>query len=49
MLYAEVLTPGYLILLHVDGQEYEYHSGRNSDAFLCENPVSPAPVTPDDM
>jgi hypothetical protein len=43
MLYAEVLTPGYLILLNVDGQDYEYHAGRNSDNFLCEKPIPPVP------
>ena len=43
MLYAEVLTPGYLILLNVNGQEYEYHAGKNSDAFYCKNPTPPVP------
>ena len=48
MLYAEVLTPGYLILLNVDGQDYEYHAGRNSGVFLCENPIPPVPGMPGD-
>jgi hypothetical protein len=43
MMYAEVLTPGYLILLHAEGQDYEYHAGKNSDPFLCENPTPPVP------
>jgi hypothetical protein len=41
MLYAEVLTPGYLILLNANGQDYEYHAGKGSDIFLCENPLPP--------
>ena len=45
MLYTEMLTPGYLILLNVHGLEYEYHAGKNSDAFLCENPLPPVPGT----
>jgi hypothetical protein len=35
MMYAEVLTPGYLILLNANGQEYEYHAGKGSDIFFC--------------
>ena len=48
ILYAEVLTSGYLILLNVNGQDYEYHAGKNSDAFLCENPLPPVPGAPGD-
>ena len=47
MLYAEVLTPGFLILLNVNGQDYEYHAGKNSDAFYCENPSPPVEGMPD--
>ena len=47
MMYAEVLTPGYLILLNVDGQGYEYHAGKNSDAFYCANPSPPVEGMPD--
>ena len=43
MMYAEVLTPGYLILLNTNGVSYEFHAGRNSDIFLCENPAPPVP------
>lgn len=38
MMYAQVIVPGMRIVLAVDGQEYEYHSGRNRDPFLCEEP-----------
>jgi len=43
MLYAEGLTPGYLVLLNTNNKDYEYHTGKNSDPFLCENPTSPVP------
>jgi hypothetical protein len=46
MLYAEVLTPGYLILLNANGQDYEYHAGKGSDIFLCENPLPPVEGIP---
>jgi hypothetical protein len=32
--YAQVITPGYLILLEVAGQTLEYHADRNR-AELC--------------
>jgi len=43
MVYADILTPGYLILLSVNNKEYEYHAGKSSDVFLCENPTPPVP------
>ncbi len=47
MLYAEVLTPGFLILLSANGQDYEYHAGKGSDVFYCENPLPPVEGMPD--
>ena len=47
MLYAEVLTPGYLILLNANRQDYEYHAGKSSDAFYCERPDPPVEGMPD--
>ena len=41
MEYLQVLTPGYRILLDVNGQMYEYHSNRDSYFVYCENPDSP--------
>jgi hypothetical protein len=46
MLYADVLTPGFLILLSADNQEYEYHAGKGSDVFYCENPLPPVEGLP---
>ncbi len=37
MMYAQVITPGYLIVLQVEEQQYEYHAGRDSDtAIFCD-------------
>lgn len=43
MMYAQVLTPGYLIVLEYSGSLYEYHAGRGPDIFHCENPIPPVP------
>ncbi|MBT8208368.1 MAG: hypothetical protein KJO18_08855 [Acidimicrobiia bacterium] len=39
--YLQVLTEGGLVVLEVDGTEYEYHSGRENIPFLCEDPQPP--------
>ena len=33
--YAQVVTPGYEILLRADGKEYEYHSNLTSNVVVC--------------
>ena len=38
--YAQVVTPGYRILLLAQGQTYEYHTDRTSRAVYCP----PAPT-----
>jgi hypothetical protein len=35
MMYAQVITPGFLIQLTADGKDYTYHASLNS-AVLCE-------------
>ncbi len=35
LMYAQVITPGYLIVLEANGKEYEYHADRRR-ASLCE-------------
>jgi len=49
MVYADVLTPGYVILLTANNQEYEYHASRGTEIVYCENPNPPIPGTPDDI
>ena len=41
MSYLQVITPGYLILLEVNGTQYEYHS--NGDAYFvyCDSAIPP--------
>lgn len=48
MLYAQVLTPGYLIRLQWGEQEFEYHASRGTTVIFCENPNLPVPGTPAD-
>ena len=49
MAYADVLTPGYLIILNTTGQDYDYHAGKNSEIFYCKNPSPPVPGMPGDV
>ena len=48
MMYSQVLTPGYLILLGANNKDYEYHAGKGSDVIYCENPSPPVPDMPGD-
>ena len=36
MMYAEVITPGFRILLETAGKTYEYHTNRKTKVVLCE-------------
>ena len=49
MLYTDVLTPGYLILLSANGRDYEFHAGKGPQVIYCENPTPPVPGSPDDI
>jgi len=42
MMYTQALVEGSLIVLRVDGKNYQYHSGKGRAPFLCENPEKPA-------
>jgi len=48
MMYAQVITPGYRIILEAGGKRYEYHSDRGKRAILCAEEGKPAPpaITP---
>lgn len=43
MQYAQVLTPGFRIVLEFEGATYAYHSGAGQDPFYCARPETPAP------
>jgi hypothetical protein len=36
MMYAQVITPGFRIVLEAQGQQYEYHTDQNGNVVLCE-------------
>ncbi|HET9909786.1 MAG TPA: hypothetical protein VFQ23_24270 [Anaerolineales bacterium] len=46
MVYAQVLTAGYLILLEQGGTTYEYHASGGDTIVTCDNPSSPVPGSP---
>jgi hypothetical protein len=35
-MYAQVITPGFKIILEAQGQQYEYHTDRKSNVVLCQ-------------
>jgi hypothetical protein len=35
-MYAQVITPGYLIVLEAQGQQYEYHTDQGTNVILCQ-------------
>ena len=46
MVYTQVLTPGYLILLEHGGNTYEYHASSRDYVTTCANPSPPVPGNP---
>jgi len=34
-MYAQVITPGYLMVLEAQGQTYEYHTDKQANVVLC--------------
>jgi hypothetical protein len=44
--YAQVLTPGYLIVLEHASNQYEYHAGKGTELVHCTNPLPPVPGDP---
>lgn len=53
MVYAQVLTPGFQILLSYQGVETEYHSDDNDTVVKCDGdflkPLPPIPVDPGEI
>ena len=37
MMYAQVITPGYRVVLEAGGETYEYHTDTGDHVVLCEN------------
>lgn len=46
MTYAQFITPGYRVLLEVDGQAYEMHTDGRQTVVLCEEEGSTVVVPP---
>ena len=46
LVYAQVITPGFLIILSSGQKEYEYHAGQDQHAFFCKNPEKPSLYDP---
>jgi hypothetical protein len=46
MVYADVLTPGYLLILGYNGNTFEYHTGRDSAISTCKDPSPPVQGVP---
>ena len=44
--YADVLIPGYLILLNNNNQDYEYHASKSLEVNYCKIPTPPVPGIP---
>ncbi len=41
MMYTQALENGSMIVVEVDGTEYQYHSGAGRDPFYCATPIAP--------
>lgn len=37
MMYAQVITPGFLMILSAQGQPYEYHTDQKTSVVWCKN------------
>ncbi len=40
--YTQAITPGYLIVLTVNGRDYEYHGRPGGSPIYCADPRPPA-------
>ena len=44
MMYAQVITPGFRIVLTVEGQTYEYHTDQSHILILCDKEIGLTPI-----
>ncbi len=49
MAYAQMLTPGFLVVLSHAGTQVEYHAGRSQALVFCKNPQKPSSFSPGDI
>jgi hypothetical protein len=43
MNFAQIITPGFTILLEVNGQTYEYHTDKEQRVVLCTDIIKATP------
>jgi len=41
MMYLQVITPGFRVILQAQGQAYEYHTDQGRNAVLCDGKSAP--------
>jgi hypothetical protein len=49
MMYAQVITPGFRVVLEAKGQKYQYHTDAGRFVVLCRGeglPIEPVPLMP---
>jgi hypothetical protein len=49
MMYAQVITPGYRVVLEAGGKQYDYHTDEGRFVVLCEgneSSIDPKPLMP---
>jgi hypothetical protein len=44
MMYAQVLMPGYRVILRVGDQQFDYHAGKSGKPALCPSDRAIAPT-----
>lgn len=49
IVYAQIPTPGYIVMLENAGDNFEYHASIRGDTLYCENPTPPISGTPADI
>lgn len=49
MVYSDVLTPGFLVILRSGNSQYEYHAGSDQVPSFCENPQAPSMYDPNSI
>lgn len=46
IVYAQVITPGFLVVLEAKGETHEYHADRDSQVVLCPPDADNQPSSP---
>ena len=49
MMYGQMVTPGYIVILQAGTTQYDYHAGPDRNPLYCSNPQPPIQVNPGEM